>query len=101
MQPNALLGWQNFIMQKVSVTDIPPLKRNLTPRFGCGGNELYVVCSEFFFILPSSFIFGVVTPLYLAHLDDLSVSHSLCVSKILIGLSESCSSLLFYQYLLF
>jgi hypothetical protein len=30
MQPNALLAWQNFVMQKVGVTNLsPPLKRNL------------------------------------------------------------------------
>jgi hypothetical protein len=30
MQPNALLAWQNFIMQKVGVTNLPPPpKRNL------------------------------------------------------------------------
>jgi hypothetical protein len=29
-------------------------------------------------MLPSSFIFGVVTPQYFAHLDDLTMSHLLC-----------------------
>jgi hypothetical protein len=29
-------------------------------------------------MLLGSFIFGVVTPLYFAHLDDFTMSHSLC-----------------------
>jgi hypothetical protein len=29
-------------------------------------------------MLRGSFVFGVVTPLYFAHLDDLTMSHSLC-----------------------
>jgi hypothetical protein len=36
-----------------------------------------VVCSEFF-MLTGSFIFGVVTPLNPAHVDDLVASHSIC-----------------------
>jgi hypothetical protein len=56
-------------MQKVGVTDLP-LKRNLGPRLKRVGEDFWIVCSEFF-MLPCSFIFGVVTPLYLAHLDAL------------------------------
>jgi hypothetical protein len=78
MQPNALLAWQNFIMQKVGVTNLPPLKGMSPPRFVSAGKKLWVVCSKFFFLLPGSFIFGVVTPLHLTHLDDLTVSHSRC-----------------------
>jgi hypothetical protein len=29
-------------------------------------------------MIPCGFILGVVTPLYFTHLDDLTVSHSLC-----------------------
>jgi hypothetical protein len=29
-------------------------------------------------MLPSSFVFGVETPLNFGHLDDLTESHSLC-----------------------
>jgi hypothetical protein len=32
MQPNAHLAWQSFMMQKVGVTDIPPLKGILAPK---------------------------------------------------------------------
>jgi hypothetical protein len=80
MQPNALRAWQNFIMQKVCVTDLPlpPPKGILPPRFGRAGKELWVICLEFFFMLPGSFVFGVVIALYLAHLDDLGATHSLC-----------------------
>jgi hypothetical protein len=33
MQPNALLAWQSFMMQKVGVTDLPPLKEISPLRF--------------------------------------------------------------------
>jgi hypothetical protein len=33
MQPNALLVWQSFMVQKVGVTDLPPLKGISPPRF--------------------------------------------------------------------
>jgi hypothetical protein len=78
MQPNALLAWQNFVMQKVGVTNLPPVKGILPSRFRNIGKELWVICLKFFFMLLGSFIFGVVTPLYFTHLDDLTVSHSLC-----------------------
>jgi hypothetical protein len=65
-------------MQKVDVTDIPPLKGISPPRFEHTRRELWAVYSEFFFMLPGSFVFSVVTPLYLAHLDDLATSHSFC-----------------------
>jgi hypothetical protein len=61
IQPNALLAWQNFIMQKVGVTNLPPLKGISPSRFVNAGKELWVICSEFFFMLPGSFNFGVVT----------------------------------------
>jgi hypothetical protein len=57
---------------------IPPLKGILPSRFKSAGKKFYVICSEFFFMLLGSFIFGVVTPLYFAHLDDFTMSHSLC-----------------------
>jgi hypothetical protein len=65
-------------MQKVGVRNLSPLKGILPLRFGHAGKELWVICSELFFILPGCFVFDVVTPLYFAHLDDLTVSHSLC-----------------------
>jgi hypothetical protein len=65
-------------MEKVGVTNLPPLKGISPLRFRSTGKKLCVICSEFFFMLPGSFIFSVVTPLYFAHLDDLTVSHSLC-----------------------
>jgi hypothetical protein len=37
--------------------------------------ELWVIPSKFFMVL-GSFIFGVVTPLYFAHLDNFIASHS-------------------------
>jgi hypothetical protein len=77
MQPNALLAWQNFVMQKVGVTNLPLLKGILPSRFRSARKKLWVICSEFVFMLPSCFVFSVVTPLYFAHLDDLTVSHSL------------------------
>jgi hypothetical protein len=61
MQPNALQAWPNYIMQKVGVTKLPPLKEILPLRFGCTGKELWVICSEFFFMLLGSFVFRVVT----------------------------------------
>jgi hypothetical protein len=78
MQPNALLAWQNFIIQKVGVTNLPPLKGISPSRFKSIGKGLWVIRSEFFFMLPGSFVFVVVTPLYFAHLDDFTASHSLC-----------------------
>jgi hypothetical protein len=77
MQSNALLAWQNFVMQKVCVTNLPPLKGISPSRFGSIEKNLWVICSEFFFMLPGSFIFGVVTLFHFAHLDDLTASHSL------------------------
>jgi hypothetical protein len=65
-------------MQKVGVTDLPHLKESRPQDLDVLGKKLWVVCSEFFFMLPGSFIFGVVTPLHFAHLDDLTASHSLC-----------------------
>jgi hypothetical protein len=78
MQPNALRAWQNFIMQKVGVTDLPTLKEISPLRFRSAGKKLRVVCLEFFFMLAGSFVFGVVAPLHFAHLDDLTVSQSFC-----------------------
>jgi hypothetical protein len=78
MQPNALLAWQNFIMQKVGVTNLTPLKGISPLRFGRFGKELWVICSEFFFMLLGSFVFGVVTPLYFAHFGDFIASHLFC-----------------------
>jgi hypothetical protein len=77
MQPNALLDWQSFIIQKVGVTDIPPLKGISPLRFGRAGKKLWVVRSEFFYMLLGCFIFDVVTPLNLAHPNNLTASHSL------------------------
>jgi hypothetical protein len=63
MQPNALLAWPNFIMEKVDVTILPSLK-------GISPLKCWVMYYEFFL--------AVVTPLYFAHVDDLTASHSLC-----------------------
>jgi hypothetical protein len=65
-------------MQKVGATNLSPLNGISPLKFGCAGKELWVICSEFFFMLPGSFVFGVVTPLYFAYLDDFIVSHSFC-----------------------
>jgi hypothetical protein len=40
MQPIALLAWQNFIMQKVGVTNLPALKGISPLRFGHARKEL-------------------------------------------------------------
>jgi hypothetical protein len=64
-------------MQKVGVTNLPYLKGISPSGFGHAGEELCVFCSEFF-MFPSKFVFGVVAPLYFAHLDNHTVSHSLC-----------------------
>jgi hypothetical protein len=78
MQLNALLAWPNFIMRKVGVTDLPPLKGISPLRLRHAKKELWVIYSELFFVLPCSFIFGVVTPLYFAHLDYFTMNHSFC-----------------------
>jgi hypothetical protein len=54
------------------------LKGISPPRFGCARKELWVIFSEFFFMLLGSFVSGVMTPLYFAHLDDFIVSHPFC-----------------------
>jgi hypothetical protein len=38
MQPNALLAWQNFIMQKVGVTMVLGVNEGL--ELGCGERQL-------------------------------------------------------------
>jgi hypothetical protein len=53
----------NFTMRKVGVTELPPLKESRPRDSDRLGKNLRVVCSEFFFMLPSSFILGVVTSL--------------------------------------
>jgi hypothetical protein len=64
-------------MQKVGVTNLPPIKRISPLRLGQARKDLLVTSSEFF-VLLGSFIFGVVALLNLAHhLDDLAASHSL------------------------
>jgi hypothetical protein len=63
-------------MQKMGATDLPPLKGISPLRFRSAGKKLWVICSEFFFMLPGSFVFGVVTPLYFTYLDDFIASHS-------------------------
>jgi hypothetical protein len=63
-------------MQKVDVINLPPLKGFSPSRFESAGKQLWVIYSEFFFMLPGCFVFIVVTPL--AHLDDLTSSHLLC-----------------------
>jgi hypothetical protein len=65
----------------VGVTGLSPFKGFSPPRFEHSGKKLWVVCSEFFFMLPGSFIFGVMTPVHFAHLDGLTASHSLCGIK--------------------
>jgi hypothetical protein len=67
-----------FYYAIVGVIDLPPLKEISPLRFECSGKELWIVCYEFFYMLPSSFVFGVVTPLHFTHLDDLAGSYSFC-----------------------
>jgi hypothetical protein len=78
MQPNALLAGQKIYYAKKWVLQTYPLKEMLPRDSYVLEKMLWVVCSELFFMRPSGFIFGVVTALYFAHLDDLTVSHSLC-----------------------
>jgi hypothetical protein len=73
MQPNTLVAGQNFIMQKVGVTNLPPLKGISHSRFGSARKKLWII------MLLGSFVFGVMTPLYFTHIDDFTVSHSLCI----------------------
>jgi hypothetical protein len=64
-------------MQKVGVTNLPPIKRISPLRLGQARKDLLVTSLEFF-VLLGSFIFGVVALLNLAQdLDDLAASHSL------------------------
>jgi uncharacterized membrane protein YjgN (DUF898 family) len=76
MESYALLAWQNSLMEKVGVTNLPPLKGISPLRFGCAGKGLRLICSEFFFKLLGIFIFDVLAPLHFAHLDDFIASHS-------------------------
>jgi hypothetical protein len=48
-----------------------PLKGISPSRFRGTWEQLWVIFSKFFFMLPCSFILGVVTTLDLAHLDNL------------------------------
>jgi hypothetical protein len=75
-------------MQKVGVTNLLPLNEISAPRFGCIGKDLWVICYELFFMLPGSFVFDVVTPLYFAHLDDYCKSLILLYPKF--GLASRC-----------
>jgi hypothetical protein len=74
------LSWQILETQNFRVlqTYPPPLKGISPSRFICTQKQLGVIRSELFFVLPGSFIFRMVTPLNLTHLDDLTMSHSLC-----------------------
>jgi hypothetical protein len=66
-----------LLLQKVGVTNLHPL-RGISPlRFGSARKKLWVICSDFF-MLSSCFVFSVVTPLYLAHLDYFTLGYSLC-----------------------
>jgi hypothetical protein len=56
----------------------PPLKESRPRDSRSVRKQLGVICSKLFFMLPGCFILGVVTPLDFAHLDGLTVSHSLC-----------------------
>jgi hypothetical protein len=78
MQPNALLIWQNFIIAKSGVTNLPPSKESCPRDSGSARKQLRVICSKLFFMLLGCFILGVVTPLDFTHLDDLTASHSFC-----------------------
>ena len=76
MQPNALLIRQNFIVIKSGCYKPTPLKKSHPQDLGSAWELFGVICSELFFMLPRCLIFRVVTPLYHAHLDYLTVSHS-------------------------
>jgi hypothetical protein len=78
MQSNALLAWQYFIAAKSGCYKPTPLKEILPSRFKSTRKKLWVIRFEFLFVLPTCFILGVVTPLYLAHLDYFTVCYSLC-----------------------
>jgi hypothetical protein len=90
MQPNALLTWQNFIIVKSGCykPTPPPFKMILALEIQNAGKKLWVICHEFFFKVPCSFVFNVVTPLYLAHLITLLQVTRSVISRILIGLSR-------------
>jgi hypothetical protein len=83
MQPNAFLIWQNIIIAKSGVTNLPPppLKESHHRDSGSARKQLRVICSKLFFMLRSCFILGVVTPWDFAHLDGLTVCHSLWYPK--------------------
>jgi hypothetical protein len=66
-------------LQKMGVTNLPLLRGISPSRFRSAGKKLWVISSEFFFMLPGSFVFSVVTPLNFAHLYDLAASFSLCL----------------------
>jgi hypothetical protein len=78
MQHNALLIGKILLLQKVGVTNPPPLQTYHPQDSGNSREQLGVIYSELLFMFPHCFILGVVTPLYFTHLDDLTVSHSLC-----------------------
>jgi hypothetical protein len=78
MQPNVVLNWQSFIIAKGGCYRPTPLKGISPMRFKSDGKKLWVIYSKFFFMLPGSFAFGMVTPLHLAHLDDLAANDSFC-----------------------
>jgi hypothetical protein len=67
-----------MIVKKNGVTNLPPLKESHPRDSKNAQKQLRVICSKLFFMLPGCFILSVVTPLNFAHLDDLTVSHSLC-----------------------
>jgi hypothetical protein len=66
---------EKIIIAKSQCYKTTPLKGISPMRFECAGEKLWVMFYEFF-MLPGSFIFNVVTPLHLAHLDDPSASDS-------------------------
>jgi hypothetical protein len=57
-----------FILVKSGCYKPTPLRR-ISPRdSGSAWEYVSVICSKIFFVFPGSFVFRVVTPLYLAHL---------------------------------
>jgi hypothetical protein len=69
---------EDFMMQKVGVTNLPPLEGSCPQEPRSAQELLRIICSELFFVLLDSFILRMVTPLNFAHLNDLTTSHALC-----------------------
>jgi hypothetical protein len=72
------LSWQILEIQHLWCYKPTPLKGISPSRFRRAQKQLEVICSEIFIVLPGSFIFRMVSPLNIAHLNNLITSHLLC-----------------------